>query len=627
MKPILPGISGPADIRNLSIDELNQLAAEIREFLVTSVSRTGGHLAANLGVVELTLALHSVLDSPVDQIVWDVGHQAYVHKILTGRRDDFATLRQYGGLSGFPKHAESPHDIMDTGHSSTSISAALGLAVARDLSGAKNRVVAVIGDGALTGGVALEALNHAGHYGTDLIVVLNDNEMSIAPNVGAMAGYLARLRSNPALYRFKESIEHLVRRLPKVGNPLANWIGRLKDSLKYLVVPGMLFEELGFAYFGPVDGHNISGLLATIQDAIERGGPVLIHVRTVKGKGYAPAQTNPQKFHGTNPFDVATGKVKPENGPPSYTRIFGQTLVELAARDPRLVAITAAMPEGTGLDRFARRYPGRFFDVGIAEQHALSLAAGLARGGMRPVVAVYSSFMQRGYDQIIQDICLQKLPVILALDRAGLVGEDGPTHHGVFDLSFLRTAPGLVIMAPRDENELRHMLNSALHYNGPVAIRYPRGSGLGVELDRELQVLEPGRAELLRHGQDVALVAIGASVTRCLEAADELAREGVSAAVLNARFAAPLDGQAIVDLAAKIGNLVTVEENVLPGGFGSAVLELLAARNVQARVTTLGLPDRFVEQGPRELLIKKYGLDAPSIAGAAREIARRPVRA
>lgn len=627
MKPILPGINGPADIRNLSVDELNRLADEIREFLVTSVSRTGGHLAANLGVVELTLALHFVFDSPVDQIVWDVGHQAYVHKILTGRRDDFATLRQYGGLSGFPKHAESPHDIMDTGHSSTSISAALGLAVARDLSGAKNRVVAVIGDGALTGGVALEALNHAGHYGTDLIVVLNDNEMSIAPNVGAMAGYLARLRSNPALYRFKESIEQLVRRLPKVGNPLANWIGRLKDSLKYLVVPGMLFEELGFAYFGPVDGHNIPGLTKAFQDAIERGGPVLIHVRTVKGKGYAPAQTNPQKFHGTNPFDVETGKVMPENGPPSYTRIFGQTLVELAAHDPRLVAITAAMPEGTGLDRFARRYAGRFFDVGIAEQHALSLAAGLARGGMRPVVAVYSSFMQRGYDQIIQDICLQKLPVILALDRAGLVGEDGPTHHGVFDLSFLRTAPGLIIMAPRDENELRHMLNSALHYNGPVAIRYPRGSGLGVELDRELQVLEPGRAELLRHGQDVALVAIGAGVTRCLEAADELAREGVSAAVLNARFAAPLDGRAIVDLATKTGNLVTVEENVLPGGFGSAVLELLAGRNVPAHVITLGLPDRFIEQGPRELLIKKYGLDAPAIAGAAREITKRPVRA
>lgn len=627
MSDILASINDPSDLKKLSDEQLAQLAGELRKYIVDSVSRTGGHLAASLGAVELTLAIHSVFNSPVDKIVWDVGHQAYAHKILTGRREAFPTLRQHGGLSGFPKHSESPHDIMDAGHSSTSISAAAGLAIARDLSAnEKHHVIAVIGDGALTGGEAFEALNHAGHLGLDLIVVLNDNEMSIAPNVGALSEYLSSIRADPTVYRVKEDIEKAIRRLPAVGDRLANLLGRVKDSLKFLLVPGMLFEELGFAYFGPVDGHNISGLKRVLRDAVARGGPVLIHARTTKGKGYGPAESNPQKFHGTNPFDVASGLVKPENGPPSYTRVFGQTLVELATRDPRIVAITAAMPQGTGLDRFARRFPERFFDVGIAEQHAVSFAAGLARGGLRPVVAVYSTFMQRSYDQIMQDVCLQRLPVVLALDRAGLVGEDGPTHHGVFDLSYLRTAPNLIVMAPKDENELRHMLYSAFSYDGPVAIRFPRGHGLGVALDRTLRALVPGRSETLRSGDDVSIMAIGSCVGRAVAAAERLEAEGIHASVINARFLKPLDEDAILEAARRTPAIVTVEENVLAGGFGSAVLEVLAAGRIKAQVMRLGLPDRFVEHGSPRVLLEKYGLDSNAIERAVRQLVK-PLRA
>lgn len=628
MNEILSSIASPSDLKALSDAQLAQLAAELRQFLVLSISRTGGHLAASLGAVELTLAVHSVFDSPNDKIVWDVGHQAYAHKILTGRREAFHTLRQHGGVSGFPKHSESPHDIMDTGHASTSISAASGLAIARDLSGAKHHVIAVIGDGALTGGEAFEALNHAGHLGLDLIVILNDNEMSIAPNVGALSEYLSSIRTDPTVYRIKEDVEKAIRRLPAVGNRLADLLGRVKDSLKFLLVPGMLFEELGFAYFGPVDGHNIPGLKRVLRDAVARGGPVLIHARTKKGKGYGPAESNPQKFHGTNPFDVDSGQVRPENGPPSYTRVFGQTLVELAARDKRIVAITAAMPQGTGLDRFARRYPERFFDVGIAEQHAVSFAAGLARGGLRPLVAIYSTFMQRSYDQIMQDICLQGLPVVLALDRAGLVGEDGPTHHGVFDLSYLREIPNLTIMAPKDENELRHMMYSAFCYNGPVAIRYPRGHGLGVTLDRELRILPPGQSEALRSGADIGILAVGSCVGRAMKAAERLQADGIQAAVINARFLKPLDEAVILETAQKTPALLTVEENVLAGGFGSAVLEVLSSRGICIPVMRLGLPDRFIEHGSSQLLLEKYGLDEKAIERAARQLARtaRPAR-
>lgn len=620
---LLPGISGPQDLKNLSEEQLYQLAGEIRRFLVNSVGQTGGHLAANLGVVELTLALHSLFNSPEDQIVWDVGHQSYVHKILTGRKDQFSTLRKYGGLSGFPKHAESPHDIMDTGHASTSISAALGLAIARDRKGAHNRIAAVIGDGALTGGVAFEALNHAGHSGLDLIVILNDNEMSIAPNVGAMAGYLSRIRANPTMYRFREGLSRGIRRIPFIGPKLGHVLSRMKTSLKYFVVPGMLFEELGFTYFGPVDGHNIGAIRRTLMDAFERGGPVLIHVRTIKGKGYRPAEENPQKFHGTNPFDVATGQVYPENGPPSYTRIFGQTIIELGAADDRIVTITAAMPQGTGLDRFARRYPGRFFDVGIAEQHALSLAAGMARGGLKPLVAIYSTFLQRAYDQIMMDICLQKLPVVLTIDRAGLVGEDGPTHHGIFDFSYLRHIPNLTIMAPKDENELRHMLFTAFQIDGPVALRYPRGHGLGVALDRDLRMLPHGKGELLRHGTDITLLAAGAMVSVALKAAERLSASGISCAIINIRYIKPLDEELILEWAQRTGAVITIEENVVTGGFGSAVLELLQTRNLNIPVNVLGLPDRFIEHGGYDILTAKYGLSVEAIERAASDLVRQ----
>ncbi len=623
---LLPTISGPEDLKKLSEEQLGQLADEIRQFLVHSVSQTGGHLAANLGVVELTLALHSLFNSPEDQIVWDVGHQSYVHKILTGRKDQFATLRKYGGLSGFPKSAESPHDIMDTGHASTSISAAVGLAIARDRKGASNRIAAVIGDGALTGGVAFEALDHAGHSGLNLIVILNDNEMSIAPNVGAMAGYLSRMRANPTIYRIREGLSKAIRQIPLVGLKLAGLLSRMKASLKYFVVPGMLFEELGFTYFGPVDGHNIGAMRRTLMDALSRGGPVLIHVRTVKGKGYQPAEENPQKFHGTNPFDVATGQVYPENGPPSYTRIFGQTITELGAVDDRIVAITAAMPQGTGLDRFARRYPERFFDVGIAEQHALSLAAGMARGGLRPLVAIYSTFLQRAYDQIMMDICLQKLPVVLAIDRAGIVGEDGPTHHGIFDYSYLRHIPNLTIMAPKDENELRHMLYTAFRLDGPVALRYPRGHGLGVLLDRELRLLPSGKGELLRHGKDIAILAAGAMVAVALQAAERLQNAGISCAVINVRYVKPLDETLILEWAKRTGAVLTIEENVAAGGFGSAVLELLQARGLNIPTTVLGLPDRFIEHGSYDILTTKYGLSVEAIERAAEGLIGRKGR-
>ncbi|MGI6678787.1 MAG: 1-deoxy-D-xylulose-5-phosphate synthase [Dehalobacterium sp.] len=607
------------DIKNLSNRELEELAADIRSFMIDQVSRTGGHLAPSLGVVELTLVLHQVYNSPQDKIIWDVGHQSYCHKIITGRKCRFATLRQYKGLSGFPKTFESEHDCFNTGHSSTSISAALGMAKARDLKGEDHKVIAVIGDGALTGGMAFEALNHAGDLQTDLIVVLNDNEMSIAHNVGALSGYLSRMRTDPRYGKSKEEIEQLLNRIPKVGPRVAKTVERLKDSLKYFVVSGMLFEDMGFTYLGPIDGHNIGAMKAVFSNANHLKGPVLVHVATKKGKGYAPAEANPDVFHGVGSFDTATGKVLKKEGPPSYTKIFSDTLIKLALKQENIVAITAAMPGGTGLDKFSHEFPERFFDVGIAEQHAVTFSAGLASQGFHPVVAIYASFLQRAYDQVLHDVAMQNLPVTFALDRAGLVGEDGETHHGVFDLSMLRHIPNLVMMAPKDENELRGMLSWAVKYQGPTVLRYPRGAGIGVEITEAYAKIRLGQGEVVSEGHDLTMIAVGPMVYTALKAAEKLKEQGISVAVLNPRFIKPLDQELIIKYARKTKRIITLEEQVLAGGFGSACLELLNRENTEAEVICIGLPDNFVEQGAPDILRQVYGLTASSVAECALE--------
>ena len=617
LKTILEAINKPQDLRKLPNDKMKLLAEEIRHFLICSVSKTGGHLAPSLGVVELTLAIHKVFNSPVDKIVWDVGHQSYVHKILTGRRNEFCTLRQFGGISGFPKVSESAHDIFGTGHSSTSISAALGIALARDIAGDKESVIAVIGDGSLTGGQAYEALNHAGHSGTNMIVILNDNEMSISKNVGAISEYLSKMRTEPKYTKVKQDIEFLLRRIPAIGDSVAKTVERVKDGLRYLLVPGVLFEELGFNYIGPIDGHNFELLSEVLEKAKKMQGPILIHVLTCKGKGYKPAECNPDKYHGVGPYCIESGEVIKNGNKPTYTGVFGDTLLQLAKQDERIVAITAAMPEGTGLKKFAVQYPKRFFDVGIAEQNAVTMAAGMATKGMRPIVALYSTFAQRAYDQILHDICLQKLPVIFALDRAGIVGEDGPTHHGLFDYSYLRHIPNLAIMAPKDEDELRHMLSTAVKMNGPVAIRYPRGSGLGVSIDKPLQQLTIGEAEEVKSGADVVFLAAGSMVEPCIVAREMLAAKGIQAGVVNARFIKPLDEQMLRKLSRDVRIIITVEENILAGGFGSAVLEYINTQSFNGvKVLRLGFPDQFIEQGTRTQLLEKYGLHAEGIASA-----------
>jgi 1-deoxy-D-xylulose-5-phosphate synthase len=617
LKTILEAINKPHDLRKLSNDKIKLLAEEIRHFLICSVSKTGGHLAPNLGVVELTLAIHKVFNSPVDKIVWDVGHQSYVHKILTGRRDEFCTLRQLGGISGFPKNSESAHDAFGTGHSSTSISAALGIALARDIAGDKESVIAVIGDGSLTGGQAYEALNHAGHSGTNMIVILNDNEMSIAKNVGAISEYLSKMRTEPKYTKVKQDIEFLLRRIPAIGDSVAKTVERVKDSLRYLLVPGVLFEELGFNYIGPIDGHNFELLSEVLEKAKKMQGPILIHVLTCKGKGYKPAECNPDKYHGVGPYCIESGEVIKNGNTPTYTSVFGDTLLDVAKQDQRIVAITAAMPEGTGLKKFAAQFPKRFFDVGIAEQNAVTMAAGMATKGIRPVVALYSTFAQRAYDQILHDICLQKLPVLFALDRAGIVGEDGPTHHGLFDYSYLRHIPNLAIMSPKDEDELRHMIFTAVKMNGPVAIRYPRGSGLGVSMDKPLQQLTIGAAEELKSGTDVVFLAVGSMVEPCIVARELLAAKGIKAGVVNARFIKPLDEQMLRKLSRDVRIIITVEENILAGGFGSAVLEYINTQSFNGvKVLRLGFPDQFIEQGTRTQLLEKYGLHAEGIASA-----------
>jgi 1-deoxy-D-xylulose-5-phosphate synthase len=615
-KKLLDKIKQPPDLKGLSFEELEALAQEIRAELIERVSRTGGHLAPNLGVVELSIALHYVLESPKDKIIWDVGHQSYVHKMLTGRRSDFATLRQYGGLSGFPKRSESEHDVVDTGHSSTSLAFAIGLAEAKKKRGESGKVVAVIGDGALTAGMAYEALNHGGHLKSDVLIILNDNEMSISPSVGAFSAYLGRVRLDSHFRRWEEGIQRRIREIPGIGETMYEVAKHIKSSIKQLVLPGMLFEELGFKYIGPLDGHNIELLANQFRMAKELKEPVLIHVITKKGKGYPPAEANPDKFHGTNPFIIKSGEPSQTQEVPSYTEVFGQTLAELASQNQNIVAVTAAMTLGTGLDKFASAFSDRFYDVGIAEQHAVAFGAALALAGLKPVVAIYSTFLQRAYDQIIHDVCLQNLGVVFAIDRAGVVGEDGPTHHGVFDLSYLLSIPNITIMAPKDEDELRHMLKTACEMEAPVAIRYPRRAGYGVDISQPLRRLSIGRAEILREGERVLMVAIGTMVGTALEAADILETKGIRPTVVNARFVKPLDEKLIRTLAGRHELLATLEENTLAGGFGSQVLRSISAEGILMPVLTFGLKDKFVEHGKIEVLLEKQGLDASTIAEA-----------
>ena len=618
MSCYLEKISSPDDLSKLSFEEMGVLAQEIRDLMIQTVSHTGGHLASNLGVVELTMALHRVFDTPKDKIVFDVGHQSYVHKLLTGRQKSFSTLRTYKGICGFPRRDESVHDAFGAGHSSTSVSAALGIALARDMRGETHKVVAVIGDGSLTGGLAFEGMNHAGHLKRDLIVVLNDNEMSISKNVGAVSHYLAKMRLTPTYSWAKHNIEFFLRRIPAIGESVANTAERMKDSVKYLLVPGMFFEELGFTYLGPIDGHDLPLLVEVMEKAKSLRTPVLVHVLTQKGKGYPPAECQADKFHGVGPFCVESGKALKGGQAPTYTSVFGDAMVEMAKTNPDLVAITAAMSGGTGLDTFALKYPERFFDVGIAEQHAVTMAAGLASQGKHPVVAVYSTFSQRAFDSLIHDVCLQNLPVILALDRAGLVGEDGPTHHGAFDLSFSRFIPNLTIMAPKDEAELRDMLHTALSLNGPVLLRYPRGRSECFQMQEKPALLPVGRGEWLRQGGELVFLAVGTMVQAAVKAADILEEKGIRAGVVNIRFVKPLDEELVAAVARQARWIVTLEENSLMGGFGSAVLESLNQAGIAGtKILRLGLPDCFVEQGSREELLECLGLDPAGIAASA----------
>lgn len=620
MYELLDKIEKPEDVKKLSVSELTKLASELRHFIIDRVSQNGGHLAPNLGTVELTLALYSVFHFPQDKLVWDVGHQAYTHKILTGRKEAFATLRKKGGITGFPNRFESSYDAFGVGHASTSISAALGMAIARDAKGEHNQVIAVIGDGALTGGESFEALNNAGDLGKKLIVILNDNEMSIDANVGAMSEYLSRIRMAPQYARAKRDMGNLLMSIPHIGGKVYKTASHLKDGVRSALVPGSIFEEMGFHYVGPIDGHNIGLLEEVLQRAKEMEGPILIHIHTIKGKGYIPAEKAPEKFHGVGCFDPSTGKSAPKaNKAQSYTSVFSQALIELAKDRPDILAITAAMPSGTGLKAFGKAYPKRFFDVGIAEEHAMTLAAGMAAAGMHPVIALYSTFAQRAYDQLIHDVCLQNLPVTLCLDRAGLVGEDGPTHHGVFDLSYLRQMPNMCVMAPKDEEELRHMLATAIDIEGPSAVRYPRGCGLGVELTDSFEKLPIGKAEVLQAEGDIAFLAVGTMVEQAKKAAAILAEDGIKAAVVNMRFIKPLDRELLRGYAKSKKLLITAEENMLAGGFGSAVAEFLADEGLSVPLLRFGLPDRFIEQGTRSELFELCGLQPAEMAEKVRE--------
>lgn len=604
------------DVKRLNKGQLEALSSEIREFLINALSQTGGHLASNLGVVEMTLALHYCFNTPKDKIIWDVGHQSYVHKILTGRQDGFKTLRQSNGMSGFPKLEESKHDGFGTGHSSTSISVALGMATARDLKGEDNAVIAVIGDGSMTGGMAFEALNHAGRGNTNLIVILNDNEMSISENVGGLSKYLTKIRTDETYLGAKEDIHKILGKIPVVGETMVKAVRRTKEGIKTLLLPGELFEELGFTYIGPIDGHNTQQLIQVLNKAKKTSGPVLIHLKTKKGKGYCFAEDHPEKYHGVSPFVPETGTAVSTKAPGNYSSAFGQSLIDMAKEDTKIVAITAAMPEGTGLSLFSKIYPNRFIDVGIAEQHAVTFAAGLAAEGYKPVVAIYSTFLQRAYDQIIHDVCIQNLPVIFAIDRGGIVGEDGATHQGVFDLSFLSHIPNISIMAPKNYAELKYMLSFAATYPGPVAIRYPRGSeGKEVAL-RDSQTITYGTSEILQTGKDVAIVAVGKMVEVALQAAKILKEKGVNPYVINARFVKPIDQETLTSISDNIREIITLEDNMISGGFGENLATILRKNKTlnHININNLGYPDEFIEHGAVSNIYKKYGLDKNSVA-------------
>lgn len=615
MPKLLDSINSPADLSGLSLPALKKLAAEIRQEIITTVSTTGGHLASNLGVIELTIALHRIFDSPRDKIIWDVGHQSYVHKLLTGRRQQFGSLRQYGGLSGYTCRDESPHDSFGAGHASTSISAALGMAIARDLSGDNYQVIAIIGDGAITAGMAFEALNQAGHLGSKIIVVLNDNGMSISPTVGALSKLLSKVRFDQRYRGAKGKSKQLITALP-LGENLWQVSKKIKNEFKGLVMPSRIWEELGFTYIGPIDGHNFEDLeLALTQARDYYQNPTLLHVVTTKGKGYRPAESNAVYFHGVPAKSTSPKKI------PTYSEIFAQTVLRLAREEPRLVVITPAMPEGNCLNIVEAEFPKRVFDVGICEQHAVTFAAGLATQGFIPVVAIYSTFLQRAFDQVIHDVCLQKLPVIFAIDRGGIVGDDGKTHQGIFDISYLTLIPDLIVAAPKDENELQHLLYTAVKLGSPVAIRYPRSPGLGVQLDTTLREIPVGEAEVVKYGDDVALLALGSMVAPALEAAGKLALKGVEATVVNARFAKPLDESLIIELASRIKRIVTIEENTLSGGFGSSVLKLLQHSGLHdVQVKNMGIPDEFIEHGTQEFLRSVYGLDTEGIVRQVLEL-------
>ncbi|PKN37813.1 MAG: 1-deoxy-D-xylulose-5-phosphate synthase [Deltaproteobacteria bacterium HGW-Deltaproteobacteria-2] len=622
---VLQKIEYPADIRKLNIVELNTLAQEIRSLIINTVATSGGHLASSLGTVELTLALHYVFNTPRDKIVWDVGHQSYTHKIITGRKDRFPTLRKQNGLSGFPRREESVYDAFNVGHSGTSISAASGFTEAGSLKGDSKKIIAVIGDGSMTTGMAFEGLNWAGDREKNMIVVLNDNEMSISPNVGALSSYLNRLMTGNALTKLRINTKKLLIKIPGIGKYIVRFIHQIEESWKTFFVPGALFEEMGFTYVGPLEGHRLNHLIKNFENVRGFPGPVLVHVITKKGKGYEFAEEDPLGFHGVAPFDVETGQaISSPTDIPSYTKVFGQTIVKLAQADSRIVAITAAMCEGTGLNQFCKEFSERFYDVGIAEQHAVTFAAGLAAEGIIPVVAIYSTFLQRAYDQIVSDVCMQKLPVIFAIDRGGLVGEDGATHQGLLDYSYLRSIPNIVVMAPKDENELQHMLKTAVDCGSPVSLRYPRGKGVGVTLDNELKNLEIGKGEVLKDGSDLAIIAIGSTVNPALAAAEKLLVEGFKIKVINARFVRPLDEELILKTATTINKIITLEENMLQGGFGSAVLELLAEKGfTDIVVKRLGIPDEFVEHATQAEQRHKYGLDEEGIILAVRDFLKK----
>ncbi|WP_088072375.1 1-deoxy-D-xylulose-5-phosphate synthase [Gottfriedia luciferensis] len=620
----LTTIDNPSFLKNKSIGELEVLSEEIRKFLIQQLSETGGHIAPNLGVVELTIALHKVFDSPKDKFLWDVGHQSYVHKILTGRAKDFTTLRQFKGLCGFPKRIESEHDVWETGHSSTSLSAAMGMAIARDIKKTGEFIVPIIGDGALTGGMALEAMNHIGHEQKDVIVILNDNEMSIAPNVGALHSILGRLRTTGKYRWAKGELEGVIKKIPGIGDKLSSTSKKLKDSLKYLVTQGMFFEEMGFTYFGPVDGHNFEDLFESLEYAKKTKGPVIVHVLTKKGKGYKPAESDDiGTWHGTGPYKVESGKlIKPDKAPPAWSKLVSDTVLKLALNDERIVAITPAMPVGSKLENFQAQLPDRIFDVGIAEQHAATVAAGLATQGMKPFLAIYSTFLQRAYDQVLHDICRQNLNVFIGIDRAGLVGADGETHQGVFDIAFLRHIPNLVLMMPKDENEGQHMVNTAIKYDdGPIALRFPRGNGLGVPMDEQLKEIPIGSWEVLKEGTDAVILTFGTTIKMAMDAAEELEKENISVKVINARFIKPMDTAMLNDIFKDGKPILTIEEAVLQGGFGSAVLEFASINNYQnVRVERIGIPDLFVEHGDVDKLLDEIHLTKDESVKKIREM-------